>query len=227
MRVVAPADRALTERPAVRVRLLATRRLRSVAIELNGRRAKVRLRRSSAGHLNARVGGLRRGGNHLAILATGRNGWIDSAHRRVDYADRRRGLARVRVARRSHSPVKVRLRTHRRTARVVAWLNGKRVSYAFGPARRRADRGLVTVRRASLSASDGLRYGANRLRLLVVADLRRGGTAFEVATRTIRVPRRLPLVGAGRDRHVSVGRRLVLEGRATRAAVRGEPLRYR
>ena len=210
------------------VKLRVAQRVRRITVELNGRRAGVRLGRRSRGLVGATVRGLRRGHNHLAILATGRNGWVDSAHRELDYAARRRGLVRLRVARRSHSPLAVAVRIQRRTARFAAWLNGRRVSYAFGPTRRHADRSLVTLRQASLSASDGLRYGRNRLRVLVVADSRRGArTRFQVANRTIRVPRRLPLVGAGRDQHVSIGRRVVLDGRASRPAKGGERLRYR
>lgn len=228
VRVIAPGDGAVTPRPSVRIKLRVAERLRRLTVQLNGRRTGVRLQRGRGGVRSGVVRGLRRGHNHLVILGTARNGWVDSEHRQVDYAARRRGLMQVRAARRSHSPVAVAVRIHPRTARFAAWLNGRRISYAFGPMRRHADRSLVTLRRASLSASDGLRYGRNRLRVLVVADSRRGARKrFQVATRTVRVPRRRPLVGAGRDRHVRVGRRVVLDGRATRPAHGGERLHYR
>jgi len=75
----------------------------------------------------------------------------------------------------------------------------------------------------ALSASHGLRFGVNRLRVRAY----RSDGRFTLVARRIIVGRGRPLAGAGIDRRVFVRRTVRLDGRASRASRRGHRLAYR
>ncbi|MEX2253269.1 MAG: hypothetical protein WD649_03880 [Thermoleophilaceae bacterium] len=112
--------------------------------------------------------------------------------------------------------VERRLRELRRRRIVRVRLNGRLVTGA-------TSRTQPTLWRASLSASYGLRYGVNRLRVLVAEP---GRGRFAVVRRRFRIRRSKHLAAAGRDRKARPGRHIRLDGRRSRAA-RGGRLRYR
>jgi hypothetical protein len=109
-----------------------------------------------------------------------------------------------------------RLAAIRRERTVRVWLNGRRVTRAL-------DRSQPTRWRASLSASHGLRYGVNRLRILV-AEPDRG--RYALLRRRFVVHRNHHLAAAGWDVATSVGGRVRLDGRRSQAA-RGRQTRHR
>jgi len=92
------------------------------------------------------------------------------------------------------APVTVRLRTPS-TVDLHATLNGRTADDAF--AKTSAGRRVGT-----LTVNDGLRYGANRLRIRVT----RPDGRSTLVSRTIRVARSAPLADAGEDVSIAVGR---------------------
>lgn len=104
----------------------------------------------------------------------------------------------------THSPVKVSVRAGWKVRELRVWLNGKSVSEEF----RRADIGKRNRRTVRLSASHGLRYGRNVVRVSTKRFMRkrRSHRVRFILTRD------RPLVGAGRDRRVEVGRSIRLNG---------------
>lgn len=112
------------------------------------------------------------------------------------------------------SPVRVSIRAGYRTRSVRVSLNGRDVSGLF-PRHRASKAGRRTV---VLSANHGLHYGRN---VLKVARRERSGATLYTRRITFTLTRKRPLVGAGNDRKVEVGRVLRLNGRASRR--RGAP----
>jgi hypothetical protein len=115
------------------------------------------------------------------------------------------------------SPVRVSVRAAWGVQSLRVRLNGVNLSPEFG----RAPIGKRNVRTVRVSASHGLRYGANVLR---VKKRRYGRRAVTQKVR-FRLSRKRPLVGAGRDRRITVthsyrrmkvGRSISLRGRASR-----------
>jgi hypothetical protein len=104
----------------------------------------------------------------------------------------------------THSPVKVSVRAGWKVRELRVWLNGESVSEEF----RRADIGKRNRRTVRLSASHGLRYGRNVVRVSRKRFMRkrRSHRVRFILTRD------RPLVGAGRDRRVEVGRSIRLNG---------------
>jgi hypothetical protein len=129
---------------------------------------------------------------------------------------KRPGLLRVSLAgTKSAGPLQTTARVTDRHAHLNVRLNGKAVDRLFGR--------HGTVRRASLSASDGLQYGTNTLS--VVAFLSDG--SYAVAKRRQKRARLAPLIGAGRDKSVFAGRGQRLNGRASLPVTPGDQLSYR
>jgi len=214
MRLVSPPDLALTTGSRVRVVVEARRGWR-VRVLLDGRRLTAR--RARSGRLVATI--LRRrlkSGSHVVGATASRGGRTatDSAH--VFVPGRRARLMRVDLPRRGGSPLPVRLKLVDEHTRLRAFLNGRRVDHFLAIADAEANR------RVSLSAAEGLRFGRNRLTVLAYRD---DGTWSRV-TRTVTVRRSQLLASAGVDRVVRMGRRVRLDGLASRAA-RGGRLAYR
>jgi hypothetical protein len=106
------------------------------------------------------------------------------------------------------SPVRVSVRAAWKTEELSVRLNGKSLSREFDRAKVKP-RNRRTVR---VSASHGLRYGKNVVRVTrkhYAKQPRRQRVRF-------RLTRDRPLVGAGRDRRVEVGRSIRLNARASR-----------
>ena len=107
------------------------------------------------------------------------------------------------------SPVRVSVRAAWKARKLRVRLNGRSLSPEF----RRAPIRKHHIRTVRVSASHGLRYGKNVLRV----SRKRFGRKRKRDKVTFSVPRHRPLVGAGRDRRVEVGRPVQLNGRASRA----------
>ena len=133
------------------------------------------------------------------------------------------------VGRRSRSALRLRgpTRTKRSGYRVVAIgsrvdrlraeLNGRNIRPEF----RRVSAGRWA---ALLAAHHRLRFGRNRL---VVTAFNRGTGRYRTVRKRFRVRRTRPLAAAGRDRRGIAGRRVRLDGRATRRTSRRRHLRMR
>jgi hypothetical protein len=216
------SDAVLTSSP-VTVSVRAPAGAKATRVLLNGRSVRSSLR-ASRGRLTGRVtrrSGLRYGRNKLVVkeIRSGRRVVREVHH---FYLVRRTtsGMARVTVSR--GVPLDAQIRVTARAIpnqpvrRVRAWLNGKNVTRDIDKLRR-------TRYALSLSATHGVRYGTNRLRVLVT-DLQRGRQSS--IGRRFRVRRDAPLASAGRDRRAQPGVRIRLGGIA-KAAQKGTVLRHR
>jgi hypothetical protein len=201
-------------------------------VRLGGRDVTARFRRTRGSLRVAKLTrgqGLRYGPNHLFVLAQRRGGRPVAEARSFVLARRQDGLVRLRLRRgpvttlnvrvtgvaglapehfRQPGEVERRLSVIRRERTVRVRLNGRRVTRAL-------DRSQPTRWTASLSASHGLRYGANRLRIQV-AEPDRG--RYALLRRRFVVRRNRHLAAAGWDTATGVGGRVRLDGRRSRAA---------
>ena len=114
------------------------------------------------------------------------------------------------------SPVRVTVRAPYGVATLRVTLNGRDVTSQLGDPDRTGRRTLTA------SASHGLRYGRNVVRV-VRRDKR--GARVRRSARTFRLTRARPLVGAGVDRTVAVGTSTRLNGRASRSRRAPRPAR--
>jgi hypothetical protein len=218
VRIVMPADNALVTKPRAKLVVHVTGPVRLLRAYVDQRH--VPLHRISETRFAGVATGLHVGANVLRVEAVAPNGGSNSASVVVTSARRQRGLVRLRAPRRGASPIAVSVRVPRQEVRFHAWLNGKLIDRSFPHA-------LRGVRRATLSASDHLRYGRNKLKVLVVGDSRlRNSATYDVVERTFFVPRERPLVGAGRDITARAGSVVRFDGRASRPHV-GAGLTYR
>jgi hypothetical protein len=160
---VRAVDDQPTKKRSVRVAIRVTRPMRSVRAFLE--RREVNLRSAGPRGYRGVAGGLRPERNVVRVEAVTRAGRSSAAFIRVIHAPRVRGLVGVRAARRGSSPLSVAAVVPHDEVRFRAWLNGHRIDRRFAPEVR-------GVRRASLSASDHLKFGRNRLRVHVIADRR-------------------------------------------------------
>jgi hypothetical protein len=219
--VAAPALDAIVKRLPVRV---------AVRLPANATTLRVRVgRRNVSGHFGGsgslRVAhlslsdGLRYGQNHLKVLIERRAGRPLIHARSFNVVRHRPQLAQVRVKPGPVTSVNVRvagagrLATIRRTRFARLWVNGR-------PAHRAVDHSLVTRYAAKLSASQGLRYGVNRVRVMVMEP--DAGRYVEVRRR-FRIKRNRNLAAAGWDAKTRAGRFVQLDGRRSRTAGGGEP----
>ncbi|MGE4428073.1 MAG: hypothetical protein AB7G37_16605 [Solirubrobacteraceae bacterium] len=203
----------LSHRPGAKTRVrLGTRNVTS-RFRVEGRRLVGRLRLAD---------GLLRGQNHLTVIAT-LKGKPEERHARSFFAVRR-GRHVIRVRLHGSNPTRLRidatstgsrasLARRRRTLRVS--LNGRSVTGALSAR-------TGTSWAGTLSATHGLRHGANRIRV-DVAEPRAG--RYEVYSRRFTVRRDRPLASAGADR-VTRPRGILRLGGTHRAA-RGGQLSYR
>jgi hypothetical protein len=207
---------AARSRATVRIRLAPGARLRRVT--LDGRNVTGRFRRMGSRLFKAHLMGLTRGSNHLWVSARIRRGQDGYAVRRF-YAGSRpspRFLSVAGVSRRVGArPLRVRVRARSRPVRTVVRLNGRRVEHAFV---RRARARLAPV----VSASHGLRFGRNRLK---VVAWHRNGT-YDVERRSFVVHRTRPLAAAGIDRMGRARSPLRLDGTRSRPRRAGTPLAF-
>jgi hypothetical protein len=138
-------------------------------------------------------------------------GAAESAAAKQGGSKKKRGSKRVVVSPRSGQrvgghPLRIVVRADHGLRDLSARLNGRRIAAEFGPRRK-------GVRRALVSASHGMRYGRNVLR--VRARQRNG--RWRRATVRFRVVHDRPLAGAGFDRRVHVRQGIRLDGRASKA----------
>lgn len=220
-RIVSPQrDATVRGGATVEVRLKAT--VRSFSATLDGRPIGGRFARRGAGG-RARVATLRPGGagdlragvNRLVVRTRDRTGAVDTDVVRFALVRRSAALLQVSAPRRARGTARVRLRVADPDAVVTARLNGRTID---PPEHGRRIRTLV------LSADEGLRFGANALRVSAV-DREHGRTAL--VRRTVVVGRGAPIPAAGRDRAATAGRVVVLDARRSRAAQVPGSLGYR
>jgi hypothetical protein len=164
-----------------------------------------------------RGNGLRYGRNRLFVTAE-RGAQRPLVQARSFFLARRvNSLARLRVRPGAVTSARLRLVGPARRVRSVRFrLNGRLVTRA-------AKRPSPNVWTESLSAAHHLRYGVNRLRVLVVEP---GSGRYALFRRRFRIRRARPLAAAGWDKPVSVGARVRLNGGRSRAGGRGR-VRYR
>lgn len=185
-----------------------------LAARVDGRTVALRRIRPGVHALRLPLGNLEPGAHSFGVVAkAGRRRASDDATFIVP-GDKARVL---RVLRAKGTPIAVRVRLPKPATYFRAYLNGTRVDRRFGRPNRRG------IRAASLSPSDGLRFGANRLRLLAY----RPDGSYARVTRRIRVPRTHGLAAAGVDRQIRPRQRIRLDGRAARAERRDAALAYR
>ncbi len=219
--IVAPGVEAIATHLPVRV---------AVRVPGNATRVRVRLgRRDVSGRFSAEGGslrvarltlgdGLRYGQNHLSVLV-GRRGRPPLVHARgFSVVRHNEQLAQVRVRPGPVTSVNIRvagvgrLTTIRRMRFARLWVNGR-------PAHRAIDHSLVTRYTAKLSATQGLRYGVNRLRVRVYEP--DAGRYVEVRRR-FRIKRNRHLASAGWEVDTRAGRFVQLDGRRSRTTGGGE-----
>jgi hypothetical protein len=223
--VAAPRADGFAKRLPVRVAVRVPARTARLQILLDRRDITSRFRgvggSRRVAHLT-RGDGLRYGWNRLIVRAVRSRGRPVIHARSFVLARRHDGLVRMRIrsgpvtslnARVTGSRIG-RLSVIRRSRTVRLWVNGR-------PATRALDRSRLTRFTARLSASQGLRYGVNRLRLLVAEpDLGR----YAVVRRRFVLRRNRHLPAAGWDIDTHPRRVLRLNGRNSRTAGGGQPL---
>lgn len=232
-----PRAEALVTRLPVRVVLRVPARTSRVRVTVGGRDVSGRFRRTRGSLRVARLtrgDGLRYGTNHLSVLAKRHDGRSVADVRSFVLARRQDGLLRVRIRSGSvtsltmrvagaprlapedfgkRGDVERRLAVIHRERSVRVWLNGRRVTRAV-------DRSQPTHWTASLSATHGLRYGLNRLRILAVEpDTGR----YALLRRSFVLRSSRYLAAAGWDASTRVGGRVRLDGRRSRTARGGRP----
>jgi hypothetical protein len=237
--IVTPRDDALTEGARARVSFRPPAGTSRLWVRLNNRLVSARFARAGSlrvANLTTRDG-LRRGTNTIYVLAArhGRQPLADS--RSFVFGRRVRGLARLRMNVGAVTSVDLQvaapkltpavfasgskfnqdLAVIRRDRRVRIWLNSKPVTGAF-------DRPQPTHWMTSLSATQGLRHGVNRLRALVLEP---ETGRYDVLRRQFVVPD-VPLPAAGPDlsRPLGAGDQMPLDGRRSVNDGHG-PLKYR
>jgi hypothetical protein len=213
--ILNPVERALKQGKFVRVSVRVRKGVSLSSATVGGN--PVRLRKSSKRVLTARIRSHRLGPGPALFDVHARTADGRDVRRTAHFTvagKRSRRLLSATVRGSGGGPMRVRTRLLDRHALVRAWLNGGRVHDLFGR--------HGTRRNASLSASDGLRFGRNVLR--VTAFLPDG--TYDTVKRTQFRSRRLPLAGAGRDKAVPAGHALKLDGRASRLARRATHLSF-
>ena len=218
MRIVSPRADALVRGDGIRVVVRASGAASDFEARLGGERITGRFQQSGKRRWSGLVSrkALDRGLNHLTVEAH-IAGELAYASRRLVLGQRAPGMLDLRATRRTGRPLGALARlAHEPNLVWTARLNGRRVE-------RHAKHEFGLRRKLLLSASHGLRYGRNVLR--VTAATRAG--RFDTETLEIAVPRRLPLAGAGKDVLTSGPRRVRLDARSSRPAGSQARLRYR
>lgn len=218
LRVERPADDRFFAKPSVPIEIRGPERAERLSVEVEGRQVGAAFKRVRPGVWRARLRApqVRRGVNHLVAVSRDGRGREDYAAARFVVGKPRPGLLRLGAAGAGAAGVATPVLLAGPPQRLSAKLNGKRLRWPSGSWP--SNRALLR-----LGADDGLRFGANSLRVFAA----RTDGAFDVERRTIRVRRDRPLVGAGADRRIAAGTGARLDGRASRAARTGAGLRYR
>jgi hypothetical protein len=233
--LAAPRSEALVKQLPVRVAVRVPARTRRLRVRVGDRDVTARFRRTRGSLRVAnltRGDGLQYGHNHLVVLAERRGGRPVIDARSFVLTRRDAGLARLRVRPGPVTSLNVqvargaglapehfgrprelerRLSVIGRERTLRVWLNGRRVTRAV-------DRSRPTRWTASLSTTHGLRYGINRLRILVAEP---GEGRHLTLRRGFVVRRSGHLASAGWDTATRVGGAVRLDGRHSRTA-RGE-----
>ena len=204
--IAGPGEDRLIKRLPVRVAVRVPARTSRLRILLGRRDVTSRFRAVDGSRRVAdltRGDGLRYGSNRLVVRAE-RRGSRPAIHARSLVLVRRRDdLVSLRIRQGSVTSLDARvaaptaLATIRRSRTVRLWVNGQAVTRAL-------DRSRLTRFTAKLSAAHGLRYGVNRLRLLV-AEPDQG--RYQVVRRRFVAKRTRHLAAAGWDVHMRAGRR--------------------
>jgi len=226
----APRAKALVTRLPLRVAVRVPARTSRLRVRVGGRNVTARFRRRGGSLRVARLSrpdGLRYGRNHLVVLAQRRGRRPVLEARSFVLARRDPGLVRLRLRRGPVTSLRVRvaggvrlapehfdrpkelarrLSVIRRERTVRLWLNGRRITRAL-------DKSQQTRLSASLSASHGLRYGVNRLRIQVVEPDR---GRYAMLTRRFVIRRNRNLAAAGWDAATRAGAGVRLDGRRSR-----------
>jgi hypothetical protein len=217
VRIVSPTEGQLITGGSVRIAVKAGAGVRSFETSLDQVDVSRSFRRSGTARTAtiARGSALKTGMNHLFLRTTDSRGITDLDAVSFVLGARSGALLSLQGPHTitSSSPVGIALSP--RGTSFSATLNNHRVSDDFVI----TQHGSRSVR---LSASDGLHFGTNRLRVVTFSL----NGAYEVGTRIIRVPRTKPLVGAGADLHTYTGGAVRLNGRSSRAARRGGRLAF-
>ncbi len=223
--IAAPGSDALIRQLPVRVVARAPAGTSRLRVTLGGRNVSARFRAGSGArriaHLT-RADGLRYGANRLVVTAQRRGRQPLIAARTFFLLRRQSGLVHTRLEPGAVTSLTVRLSAAARRNAIGRprfarlWLNGKRITRAL-------DGSHLTRWTASLSATHGLRHGANRLRILV-AEPEQG--RYALVRRQFVVPGGRHLASAGWDVATPVSGRVRLNGRQSRA-VAGAPLTHR
>ena len=222
--ILTPSGDAVFTRSQIRVVVRSPANASRTRVRIGDRDVTGRFRaegRRLVGRLALRDG-LRYGRNELVVVAH-RMGKVEVRQARSFFLVRRMdGFVRVKLRRRKPAHARIDIvsggplvQLRRRPRDVRVRLNGRVVTKAV-----RAPTG--TRRTISLSATHGLRYGVNRLRVFV-AEPQHG--RYASITRRFVVGRDGPLAAAGRDRGARPRARIRVGGRGT--AARGGRLRYR
>ena len=217
-RIVEPRTDSFFASAPIRVEVRTGRDARGLEATVGGRGVAGAFKRVRPGLWRATLGAkqTRTGVNHLVVSARAPGKRRGYASTRFTIGERKRGLLTLTRSRQGSSRV-TRVRVAAPPRRLSAKLNGRRLPWLRGTMP-----GRTEVLR--LGADDGLRFGVNRLQVMAIRD----DGAFDVERRTIRVSRRTPLAGAGRDRRAAAGDGVRLDGRSSRAAVAAPArLRYR
>lgn len=219
--LVTPRAHAFILRGPVRVVVRVPAGTTRLHVELNNRAVSSRFRRVGARKRVAvltRRNGVRSGRNHLFLEAQrGRLRTIIQARTFV-LAPRRNWLARLQINRGPVTSVRVRVQRATSHQTVVAmWLNGHAVTAAAG-------RSGLRSWTASLSASQWLRYGVNRLRVRVIQHRPARWTELR---RTFTIKRTRPLPAAGWDQYARAGLPVQLSAARSRKGLGAVRLGYR
>jgi hypothetical protein len=219
--IAAPALDAIVKRLPVRVAVRLPANATTLRVRVGRRNVSGRFEGSGSLRV-AHLGlgdGLRYGQNHLKVLVERRSGRPLIHAQSFSVVRHYPQLAQVRVRPGPVTSMSVRvpqvgkLATIRRTRFARLWVNGR-------PAHRAVDHSLVTRYTAKLSASQGLRYGVNRVRVMVTEP--DAGRYVEVRRR-FRIKRTRHLAAAGWDVDTRADRFVQLDGRRSRTAGGGKP----
>ena len=220
--IVGPGEDRLIKRLPVRVAVRVPARTYRLRILLGRRDVTSRFRAMGGSRRVAdltRGDGLRYGSNRLVVRAERRGGRPAIHARSLVLVQRRDDLVSLRIRQGSVTSLDARvaapgaLATIRRSRTVRLWVNGR-------PASRALDRSGLTRFTAKLSAAHGLRYGVNRLRLLVAEP---DPGRYQVVRRRFVVKRTRHLAAAGWDVQTRAGRVQRLDGRRSRTTNGGQP----
>jgi hypothetical protein len=206
--IVRPAQDQVVRGGKVKL-VVAAKGGRVTKVDVDGVDVTRMLRRGPKGAYTAQLSlgrGLHYGINHVFV----RRGAGRFQHSRFVVAKRGGSLLKLTALqpRTDVAPVRVALRNAPGT-KVLAYVNGRPAERAF------TQEGRLLVGR--LGANDGLRFGKNKIRVLVhKTHPHRRQSTYHESSSTVRLGRGAPLASAGRDRTVTANSFTQLDGRASK-----------